>query len=514
MPAIEIALGALSWLAASSALHAQCPDGTPPPCAVARPVRAPTPSPNSIAVLYFDNLSRDTGDAYLADGLTEAITSQLGQHPRLSVKSRYAVRRFRGSDVPEPPVIGRTLGVAYLVTGSVQRAGRQLRVTIELARTTTGVRVWGNQFVRSDDSVFALQDDIAQRVAESVAGRLLPAERRAVAALRVTRNPAAYDHFIRGNYYLAQRTARAVARAIEEYRAAVHLDPSFTRALARSAYAHGLHYEWGWEYPGAPRESLLVRGLAAADSALHRDSSVSDAWMARAYLVGLRDTMTPVGALEPFERAIALDPRNAEAYHQYGFVLGGLGWDSAATENDRRALELEPERPITLMHLGGTRCNQRRYEEGLRWLDSALVVDPGFVLAYLVRAECRLWLGQPRQARSDAEVALRLAAGGAAFALAMVDLHEGDTLSARRRIEPALGELSDSLRLDPYGGARLAAILVALHERERAIAVLERVRPRGWLLWSQVLSPLFDPVRADPRFQRLFEDIRPAGARP
>src|SRR5438093_8336891 len=184
--------------------QAQCPDGSPAPC---RSAAVAAPAPTSVAVLYFDNASPDSTDDYLAEGLTEAIIAQLGQVGRISVKSRSAVRRFRGGNVPDPPVIGRTLGVAYIVTGSVQRADRALRITIELAHATTGMRVWGDQFIGVDDSLFALQDNIARRVAEGVAGRLLPAERRAVAAVRVTRNPDAYEHFLRGNYGLAQRTS-------------------------------------------------------------------------------------------------------------------------------------------------------------------------------------------------------------------------------------------------------------------------------------------------------------------
>src|SRR2546425_5600699 len=158
------------------------------------------PAPTSVAVLYFENASPDSADEYLAAGLTEAVITQLGQVGRISVKSRSAVRRFRGANIPDPPAIGRTLGVAYLVTGSVQRAPphRTLRVTIELARTATGMRVWGDQFVGTDDSLFALQDNIARRVAEGVAGRLLPAERRAVAAGRGARQPGGPKHFFRG----------------------------------------------------------------------------------------------------------------------------------------------------------------------------------------------------------------------------------------------------------------------------------------------------------------------------
>jgi len=116
----------------------QCPDGTPPPCR-AQATRAP--APNSVAVLYFDNLSPDTADAYLASGLTEETIVRLGQVERLAVKSRHAVLRFRGRAAEDPTVLGRLLGVAYLVSGSARRSGSRVRVTVELVRTSNGVRV-------------------------------------------------------------------------------------------------------------------------------------------------------------------------------------------------------------------------------------------------------------------------------------------------------------------------------------------------------------------------------------
>src|SRR4029077_16224436 len=141
---------------------------------------------------------------------------------RLTVKSRYLVRRYQNA-ATDPAEIGRSLGVTYIVTGGVQRAGNRLRVTTEMARAATGDRAWGQQYERGDGDVFAIQEDIARGVATGVAGRLLPAESASLAA-RVTRNNEAYDHVLRGDVFLAQRTPPSVVRAIGEYEAATRLD--------------------------------------------------------------------------------------------------------------------------------------------------------------------------------------------------------------------------------------------------------------------------------------------------
>jgi len=306
------------------------------------------PASNGVAVLYFDNLSRDTADAYLADGLTEELISRLGQVARLTVKSRNAVRRFRGRLADDPSAVGRALGVVHLVSGSVRHAGARLRVTVELVNAATGDRMWGQQYDRAEADLLGIQEDIAVTIATAIGGRLLPAERSSLTQ-RPTRDPGAYDHFVKGNYFLGQRTAPAVGRAIDEYRAALQLDPSFTEALARVAYSYALFLDWGWRYPNASPESLLARGFAAADSALRQDSTSSDAWMARAYVLAMSGTRTTAPAIAAFERAIALDPRNAEAYHQYGWVLMGLERDSASAEANLRALELDPARFATML---------------------------------------------------------------------------------------------------------------------------------------------------------------------
>ena len=496
--------------------HAQCPDGSAPPC---RSAAVAAPSPTSLAVLYFDNASPDSTDDYLAEGLTEAIIAQLGQVGRISVKSRSAVRRFRGANVPDPPVIGRTLGVAYLVTGSVQRADRAVRVTIELAHTATGTRVWGDQFVGADDSLFALEDNIARRVAEGVAGRLLPTERRAVAAVRVTRNPEAYEHFLRGNYALAQRTSTGLVRATAEYRHAAALDSGFVSALARVGLAYALRLDWDWDATGAsPADSLLDRGMAAADEALRRDPSNSDAWLARGYLLEFRHPRTWDGVMAAFARAVSLDPRNAEAWHQMGDAATVMGDDSTAVTAWRRALAIDPGRPITL----------RAYAqmvvpgEARSLLDSALAVDPGFLLARLDRADARLRQGDTSGARRDLQAshcetcaADMWPSWTAWHALSLGSL--GDTAAARVEADSVLARLQGAGGLSWRVAEPLVFHYLRLGDSATALDLLERISPRGVKLWSLLTGDVslgFYPVASSSRFRQILSDATPPWSLP
>ena len=388
-----------------------------------------------------------------------------------------------------------------------------LRVNVELMRVPSGDRLWGTVYDRDAANLFSIQRDVAIAVATAIAGHLLPDE-RALLARQPTRDGDAYDHFVKGNYYLAQRNARAAIRAIDEYRAATELDPSFTRAFARIALAYALWLDWGWPTSALPAESLLARAIAASDRALRQDSSSSDAWLARGYVLLEREQRTLADALRAFERAIALDPRNAEAVHQYADALWAVGLDSAAAEPYQRALDLDPERAITLYRFAVLRIRQHQYENALRLLDSTLSVDPGFASAYATRGQCEWLLGQTGAARRDAEVAVRLGsrADGEAV-LAAVAAKDGDTVNGRVRVDTLLRGTVDSLHPDVLQGYYVGWALVALNEGERAIDLLERVRPRGWALWARLQSPIFDPIRANRRFQRLLDEARPTEAR-
>ena len=491
-------------------LSAQCPDGSPPPCRAAP--RAPTaPAPNSVAVLYFDNLSPDTTDAYLAGGLTDEIITRLGQLERLAVKSRTAVRRYRGS-VEGPAMLGHALGVAHLVNGTVRRAGNRLRVTVELLRVPSGDRVWGSSYDRTDADLLAIEEDIASAVAEAIGGRLLPEERVSLHT-RPTSDPGAYEHFLRGNQYLALREQRAAVRAVQEFEAAVARDARFTRALARIAFAHALFHDWEWDFPGVAPESLVARGIAASARALAQDSLDSDSWLARGYLLMWRYPRTFDGARAALERAVALDPHNAEAYHYYGWLLAWLGEDSAASAANLQALAVDPTRAISLYNLARLSQIDRRFEEARRWLDSALIVDPGAYYAYSQRAQVRLLLGDSGGARHDAETSLRVSPPAYLYRdeaiLARLDAEAGDTTRARERIGRLLRNEVSADHPTILQGWYVGMALVGLGDYQRALDFLERVSPHGGKLWFGLRMPEFDPIRSDPRFQRLVEESRP-----
>jgi eukaryotic-like serine/threonine-protein kinase len=472
--------------------------------AIALAVRPAAAVPRSVAVLYFDYLSRDTADAYLADGLTEEITSRLGDVGRLQVKSRSAVRRFRGATGSDLAGIGRALGVGYLVEGSVQPVGDRVRASIRLIDARTGFETWGSQYDRAKQDLLLLQEDIARDVAIQIAGRLIPAERSAIAA-RATGQSGAYDHFLRGNYYLAQRNSRAVARAIEEYETAARLDTEFTGALGRAAYSYAIYAEWGWPFPGMSADTLVSRGIALANRALARDSTVTDAWMARSLLLEQIPGML-TAERDAAQRAAILDPQNAEAWHQYAWTLLLERDETAARAAINRVLAIDPSRAITVFHIAGIDLYDRRYDKALPWMDSSIAVDPTFAFAYAFRSLVRLHLGNVPGALADAQTAMRIGGEDRQYgeaALVAVQVRLGDTVAARASAEHLATAVLQNQRVGIEAGWYTATALVAVGQNDRALDVLERVRPRGRHLWCDVQWVGLDPLRSTPRFRRL-----------
>ena len=478
----------------------QCPDGTPSPCGPRR--LAPAPVSNSVAVLYFDNVSRDTADSYLADGVTQQIIERLSQLERLTVSSRFAVGRFRGGAMTDPSAVGRALGVQYLVAGSVQRAGERLRVSAELLRASTGVRTWGETYDRSAGDVLAIQDDIAQAVATGIAGRLLPAERSRLTR-RATVSAAANDHLLRGDFLAAQRNPLALRQAIAEYETAARLDPAFAEAFGHLAFAWYIVQNWGWELPGLSTDSARARALRAANLAVRLDSLAPLPWV----VLG-KFSSDPAERMALLRRAVALGPGDPEALNALGGELAIKGATDEATALFARAVAIDPRRTITLTWLGITALWARRYDVAAPWLDSALSVAPDFYLALAYRAVLRAERNESLGAERDAREALVASRGDTLLTravLAYVRSRAGDALAAQEaRVLPRnRGTLETR--------AFVAAALLHAGDRDAALSTLRRLS--GQWGWFFLKMPMFERLRGDSTYERAVQAASAAGGR-
>jgi TolB-like protein/Tfp pilus assembly protein PilF len=432
----------------STVLTAQCPDGAPPPCraAAARPARAAAP-PMSVAVLGFENLSRDTNDTYLSDGLADELTSRLGQVTRLTVTSRAVVRRLRNA--AEMPVadIGRTLNAAYLLQGSIRRSGQHLRVTAELLRASTGAIAWSNQFDESQPDLLAIQSAVATSVAAAVVGRLLPAE-RTVLAERPTRSPEAYDAFLRGRA-LYQRSGSAAENmaSLAFYAGAVALDSTFARAWAGLSIIHSYLF---WNYDDRSDNRLaLARETAARAATLAPNDAASHLALGYYHYWSSRDYGR---AMTEFSAALVANPNDADSHDAIANVARRQGdWAQSLASRDR-AVALDSGNVNALVERALTLRLMRRFAEAERDVRRAMLMER-------TRAQGFMDLAWVELARGGALSTPGLADSVAAHLDDVLDF-VGLSLPLVRSL-PAVRAAAPSARRGPTPAARATALLFA-----------------------------------------------------
>jgi TolB-like protein/Flp pilus assembly protein TadD/tRNA A-37 threonylcarbamoyl transferase component Bud32 len=402
--------------------------------------------PRVVAVLPFKNLG-PPGDQYFADGLTEEITSRLAGLSGLRVISRTSADQYRASD-QSVRTIGGELGADYVLEGSVRWArdgagvGR-LRVTPQLIRVTDDSHLWAATYDATLGEVFRLQSEIAEEVTTALDVALRAPERAALAAVG-TRNPEAYDFYLRGNDYVARGTERSgVLAAIDLYQHAVALDSSFAPAFAKLARAEAAMY-WFY-YDHSPER--LERVKRAADAARRLAPDLAEARVALGYYYywGHLDYER---ALQEFEAARRLQPSNSDVLGAIGYVERRRGrWD-AAVDRFREAIEFDPVSQQRAFDLGDTYLTLRKFPEAERQLDRTIQLAPDWAKPYGYKAMLYLiWKGDRQRARAVIGQAMsRVSTGRLARALMTADAISASVISSDSIFFPA----SDAVRADAF----------------------------------------------------------------
>jgi TolB-like protein len=450
-----------------------------------------------VAVLYFDNLSRDTADAFLADGLTEEIIIRLGQVQRLEVKSRFEVQRFRARATRlDPPLLGRSLNAAYLVSGSVQRAGNQVRLRVALVRAATRAHIWGDVFDRTNANLLTVESDIAQAVAQAITGQLLPEERRRLTR-PLTTDPIAYEEYLRG-LQLANSWDEATQRD-----ALIHFDRAIARDSGFAAAFAGKAGVWEVLADGyvSPREGY-GQARDAASHAIARDSSLATAYASLAEAVLALD----LDARETerlARRAVALDPRNAWAHSALGQAFGAAGRIDEWIEEARRAWEVDTLLTVTASLYVDALIYGRRLDSAatllvrLRAFLPAADLDPEEGLLRAMRGD---WRG------AEPLLDWRFYGGWVAGMYVRALLARGDTLAARATVDSMLAARTPGY----YNPIALARAYTALGDIDRGMEWLRTAFEERtlWVMnWVRV-DPELAPLRADPRYAALERQVR------
>jgi adenylate cyclase len=361
----------------------------------------PLPAKPSIAVLPFTNLSRDSEQEYFSDGLTDDLITDLAKLSGLFVIARNSVFTYKGQAVNVADV-GRALGVRYVVEGSVRKAGPRVRINTQLIDATTGHHLWAERYDRELTDIFALQDEVTQKIVAALEVKLTRGEQQQLSR-PPTVNLEAYDYALRGWEYFHRITKEANVQARHLFEQALTRDPEFAGAYAGVGMTYWL--EWLLQWNEDPR--VLERALELTQQAVARDDSLSQAhtllgWV---YLSKNRETE----ALAELARAIALNPNDADAYARLGAALIFVGRPSEAIELEETAMRLDPHYPpLYLFFLGLAYYWTGHAEEAVTALKRALIRNPEFLAAHLHLAVAYSELGQEAEARAEVAAVLRL----------------------------------------------------------------------------------------------------------
>jgi TolB-like protein/DNA-binding winged helix-turn-helix (wHTH) protein/Tfp pilus assembly protein PilF len=442
-----------------------------------------TPRIAALAVLPLENLSHTPEQQYFADGLTDALITDLAKMGSTRITSRTSVMQYRGTkkSVKE---IGRELNVDAVVEGTVTHAGDRVRVTAQLIQVSTDMHLWADAYDRDVSSILDLQRSLATDIARRINVFVKPVDRARVV------KPEAYGLYLKGRYAFHKYTSRGWQEAIEHFNRAIENDPDFAPAYSGLAET----YLVAGAYSTIPTEEALTRGKAAAAKALQLDGTLASAHYAMATAHTWYD-WDWAGAAREFRRGLELNPHDALGRNWHGGYLSLLGRHDEAIAEHERVRELDPLSVIGSANLARALYRARRYDEAIAQARQTLELDPGFAVAVL-------WLDSSLRHKgliNDA-VALRQSFGpGQAEIVARTFQRDGF---------PAL--LRKSGEMFKNGGALVTAARYYAQsgDTDESIALLEAcARRRCSDLVSLNVEPDFDELRTDPRFQKLIRLI-------
>ena len=314
----------------------------------------------SLAVLPLENLSGDASQEYFADGMTEALITDLAKLGELRVMSRSSVTKYKGAR-PSLPEVGRELKVDALLTGSVVRSGERVRIAVQLVHAATDRNLWADSYERDLRDVLTLQREVARDVAGEVRINLTPQVQARIGGAHPV-NPDAYDQYLRGKYYLYRQNREDNEAAIVALERAVAADPTFAAAQAELAQA----YVWKLFLFTPNEERLAEKAFVAAEKALASDPDAAVAYLARGRLLWTPANHFPhEKAILEYRRALAIDPSLDEARNQLALVYGHIGAFDEALREAREAVATNPNNNLAQFRIGQTLNFQGKYEEAL-----------------------------------------------------------------------------------------------------------------------------------------------------
>ena len=460
-----------------------------------------SPSVRSLAVLPLANLSGDRDQDYFSDAMTDAVRERLEGIGSLRVISRTSSVRYRGSGKSVPD-IARELKVDAIVDGSVLLAGQRVRVQVELVQAASDQPLWSDTYDGDLRDVFALQANVASRIAAAIRSKLTSAERARLNRSRRS-DPVAFQAYAKGRFLWNRRTPDDLRAAIGLFQSAVAKDPQYALAY------DGLADSWlplGW-YGFVPPSEAFPKARAAIEKALELDGSLAEAHTSLAFVKVYYDRDWP-GAESEFRRAIELNPNYANAHHWYAEFLSLAGRHEAAIAESQKAREIDPLSTIISTWVSSRYLYARQYDAAVAEGRNAVGMDPDFAPAHLVLGQAYEQKGMRKEAAAEFERAVALGGSASMYRAALA---HALGCSGRRSEALAIARDLDETRNREFVPAYDRAVArLGLGDRGSALTLLanavEERSPRAAFLR---IDPRFDVLHAEPKYRALLPVVGP-----
>ena len=453
----------------------------------------------SVAVLPFANDSGDPDAEYLSDGITETLINNLSQISNLRVVARSTVFRYEGKNI-DPQKAGSDLHVRAVVSGRLLQRGSTLIVRAELMDVATGAQLWGGQYNRKPEDVFALQDDLSREISEKLRLQLTGKEKQRLTK-RYTEDAEAYRLYLKGRYHWNKRAPDGVQKAVDYFQQAIEKDPAYSLAYAGLADT----YAYLSFFCVIPSRQAMPKAKAAAAKALEIDHDLAEAHVSLGYVSFTYD-WDWLAAGEHFEQALALNPAYSRAHTFYAFYLSSLGRSEEALAVAKRALDLDPASPAVSHSLAVQLYLARKFDRASKQAHDTLEMDANFAVSYAVLGEAYLSKGMYREGLSALEKYSTLSRGGAASLALLGYLHARS--GERKKSLEMIEELKAASKQSFVPALFIALVYAGLEDKDQAFTWLDKAYEERFTRLAYLkVEVLWDPLRSDPRFNDLLRRV-------
>jgi eukaryotic-like serine/threonine-protein kinase len=458
---------------------------------------APTAQIHSLAVLPLENYSRDPEQDYFADGMTEALITDLSKISALRVISRTSAMQYKGvkKSLPE---IARELQVDAVIEGSVERAGDRVRITAQLIQAKNDEHLWADSYDRDLRDVLSLQDDVARQIAAQVQVKLTPQEQKQLASPGST-NPEAYQLYLQGRFHWNKGDEPNLKKSIEYYQQALGKDPNYALAYAGLADSYSAFSDWY-----SPPRQVMPQAKAAAVKALKLDESLAAAHNSLCVIYTIYDWDWQ-GAEKECRRAIELNPSFADAHDNYATYLSAIGqWDKMAAEL-RRAEELDPLSFHIYSDGASDFFSAHQYDQGVEQAQKAIELQPDFFQAHSWLALIYVQMGRLPEAVVEAQKGAQVSDSALAKGfLGYVYAAAGKERQARKVVEGLIANIKTRF-VCPY---EIGTTYLTLGQKDEAFTWFEKAyEERSICIYGMKFDPRLDSIRSDPRYQSLIHRV-------